>query len=473
MTSAINQEEGAQTVVGEVAQQAGDSARGGAAQGHKGKDAGIVAVTGADDTRSAKAEVRGRPFVYPVYEPVLEGPDGMRLDFCCGARISVPEGYPDGRHLIVVDEDSGTCICDVPIKPGSRLETTKKYFLRYRVMVGDSASSTVLWTHVMDLRDRDVLVQMPYEGAIGDSIAWFSVVDRFRVQHRCRLHLLLPPKFRELFEPCYPDIRFVTYEEAQALRPYAAYYLAVYFKGDEDWQPLDFRFCGLAETAARILGLNDLSNIPPRVRIGPRTIQEPYVCIGTVGSANAKCWNNPHGWIGLVAYLKSCGYRVLCIDKERVNGCGDIWRTIPYGSEDFTGDRPLQERVDLIGHADFFVGLTSGLSWLAWCCGVPVVMIVGITSHFGDFGTPYLVQSRLACHGCWNDPRCDFDHHDYLWCPRHKGTPRAFECTKSISVRMVADVISRIPGARRPKQPEAPPAQVPARAPLGPDRLLT
>lgn len=433
---------------------------------------GVVSVTDADSSGSAKAAITGKPFVYPAYQPVVEGLDGLRLDFSHGARVAFPESFPEGRRLVILDEDSGTCLCDAPIKPGSCLETTKKYYLRYRVMIGDTASSTIIWSHTLDLKDRDVLVQMPYEGAIGDSIAWFSVVERFQKQHSCRLHLLLPPKFRELFEPCYPDIHFVTYDEAKELRPYASYYLAVFFKGDEDWQPLDFRFCGLAETAGRILGLRDLSNIHPRVRIGPRTIHEPYVCIGTVGSANAKCWNNPHGWIGLVEYLKSCGYRVLCIDKERVNGCGDVWRTIPYGAEDFTGDRPLQERVDLIGHADFFVGLTSGLSWLAWCTGVPVVMIVGITSHIGDFGTPYLVQSRIACHGCWNDPRCDFDHHDFLWCPRHKGTPRAYECTRSISVRMVADVISRIPGARRPPEPPAK-SEAPAGPKTGPDRQLT
>ena len=37
-------------------------------------------------------------------------------------------------------------------------------------------------------------------------------------------------------------------------------------------------------------------------------------------------------------------------------------------AQDFTGDRPLQERIDLIKDADMFLGLSSGLSWLAWCC---------------------------------------------------------------------------------------------------------
>jgi autotransporter strand-loop-strand O-heptosyltransferase len=50
---------------------------------------------------------------------------------------------------------------------------------------------------------------------------------------------------------------------------------------------------------------------------------------------------------------------------------------IPHGVEDETGDRPLQERARWLRHADFFIGLSSGLSWLAWAVGTPVVMISG------------------------------------------------------------------------------------------------
>ena len=44
---------------------------------------------------------------------------------------------------------------------------------------------------------------------------------------------------------------------------------------------------------------------------------------------------------------------------------GSRFNIIPYGAEDFTGRRPLQERIDLLYHADFFIGLSSGLSWVA------------------------------------------------------------------------------------------------------------
>ena len=51
-----------------------------------------------------------------------------------------------------------------------------------------------------------------------------------------------------------------------------------------------------------------------------------------------------------------------------------------------------------------------------------------------------------ACNSCWNDPRHRFDHKDFLWCPRHKDTPRQFECTRLITVDHVKATIRTIPG---------------------------
>jgi hypothetical protein len=50
-----------------------------------------------------------------------------------------------------------------------------------------------------------------------------------------------------------------------------------------------------------------------------------------------------------------------------------------------------------------------------------------------------------ACNSCWNDPRHIFDHKDFLWCPRHAGTPRQFECTRLITPHQVIAAIRRVP----------------------------
>ena len=53
----------------------------------------------------------------------------------------------------------------------------------------------------------------------------------------------------------------------------------------------------------------------------------------------------------MVSYLKSQGYRVLCVDRMTEYGCDYTWNHIPYGAEDFTGDLPLQERIEIIKDA--------------------------------------------------------------------------------------------------------------------------
>ena len=44
--------------------------------------------------------------------------------------------------------------------------------------------------------------------------------------------------------------------------------------------------------------------------------------------------------------------------------------------------------------------------------------------------------------------RENFDHYDFLWCPRHKGTDRHFECTRLISAEQVINTIKKIPTFR-------------------------
>ena len=211
-------------------------------------------------------------------------------------------------------------------------------------------------------------------------------------------------------------------------------------------QPMDWRPLGLQKAAAYILGLKPVerpAHIVPTD--SKRQIKEPYVCIAAQASSQAKYWNNPAGWMDTVRFLKAQGYRVLCIDKERCYGMGWHPNTIPYGAEDFTGDRPLEERVNLLYHADFFIGLASGLSWLAWAVGKPVVMISGFSSPFTEFYTPYRVTNYYSCQGCWEDTSVVFDHGDFEWCPRHKGDPaRQFECTRSIQAGYVIQMIRQL-----------------------------
>jgi autotransporter strand-loop-strand O-heptosyltransferase len=170
-----------------------------------------------------------------------------------------------------------------------------------------------------------------------------------------------------------------------------------------------------------------------------RPIAEPYVCIGTRATGAAKHWNNPTGWQEVVAFLKGAGYRVIVIDREPPNPL------YAHGAEDQTGDRPLLERARWLRHAEFFVSLSSGLSWLAWAVGTPVVMVSGFTHPVNEFATPWRVINYHACNSCWNNPAFRFDQ-DFFYCPRHRATEHAFICTKMITSKQVIEAIMRVPG---------------------------
>ena len=412
---------------------------------------------------SAQSTSAAKP-AYPVAPepPSQHGPGGIRFDFNEGCRVVVPETEKSWR-VRLTDIDTGNILFETSADfRAGRVSSAKRYYVRFRVEVwlGDEPHLK----HDYDARDREIAVVFPV-GTLGDTMGWFPYAVKFQAQHRCRLTCAMAERLIPLFRDAYPEIEFVTHEEFDPARYYATYRIGLFFD-DKDCinQPCDFRLVGLHRTAGYILGV-DPTEVAPRLAIpdDTRPIAEPYVCIAVQSTTQAKYWNNPFGWHEIVAFLKERGYRVVCIDQKSVHGTGIVWNHIPHGVEDETGDRPLAERARWLKHADFFIGLSSGLSWLAWASGTPVVMIAGFTHPINEFHTPYRVVNYHTCNSCWNDPHHRFDHHDFLWRPRHKDTSRQFECTRLITTDQVKGVLRRIPGFRDTEAPGARPKSRPVK----------
>ena len=387
--------------------------------------------------------------------PVVEAVEGIRFDFNSGLRVFFPkDGNGENQrkyHLKFSDADTGLVMYDSDCDPGTIVTSVKKYYIRYRFEITRQGTGESVFEHTLDLKDKDVCVQFPV-GTIGDSVGWFSFIDRFRQKFGCRVKLVISDFLKSLVEKQYPEFDYVDKADTAKLNSYASYYIGLFFKGDADFQPIDFRLVGLHRTAGYILGLRtreELEDIPPRFDLSaPRKIKEKYAVISCKASAQCKFWNNPFGWDTVIRFLRENGYKVVCIDKNRVYGSGTTFNQLPWGVEDYTGDIPLQERIDIIKDADFFIGLSSGLSWLAWGCKVPVVLISGFTLPSCEFYTPYRVINYQVCFGCWDDVRENFDHKDYFWCPRHKDDERKYECSRLIPPEQVLNVIKSIPTFR-------------------------
>lgn len=395
----------------------------------------------------------------PAAVPTQEGPQGLRFDFNDGCRVMLPDTGQAWR-VRLSDLETANVLFDIELRSG-HVNSNKRYFVPFRLEVW--SAQTLLLRHDYDASGRDILIQFPI-GTIGDIIGWLGYAMKFKEMHKCRLTCALGEPLIALFQAAYPDVAFVTHDQIQAERYYATYSVALFFDdAAQVYQPCDFRQVGLHRTAAHILGV-DPAERPPRVALddNSRPIAEPYVCIAVQATTQCKHWNNPEGWHSLVDFLKATGYRVICIDQKAESSRGDFRTRIPADAEDQTGERPLRERARWLRHADVFIGLSSGLSWLAWAVGTPVVLISGFTDPINEFATPYRVINRHACNSCWNDARHRFDHTDALWCPRWKDTPRQFECTRLIKAKQVEGMLRRVPGFGQgllPKPPGPPAAQ--------------
>ena len=382
----------------------------------------------------------------PIPEvPTQEAIDGIRFDFNYGLRVKVPKSDKSYR-IRLVDLDNKCNLYDMITPKGQEglILSKKRYFVNYRLLISQPEDDKLLFMHDYNAKGKEVVLRFPQPG-LGDAIGWFSYMERFQQKHQCNLVCVVADWFSDIVKKQYPQIRFEQMQEGKIYEnSYATYDIGIGNVGDFDFQPIDHRYVGLHRTVAHILDVSD-EEIPPRFDLSaPRQIKEKYVCIGVQATTLAKMWNNPIGWETVVDYLLSKGYRVLCIDRERFTGLGGTYNRKPEKAENFTGNKPLQERINLLKDADFFIGLSSGLSWLAWGCHVPVVLISGFTNPINEFHTPYRVFNRNVCNSCWNDMTVKYDLGNYWSCPRLGDQNTRFECTAQITPEKVIETIDRL-----------------------------
>ena len=158
------------------------------------------------------------------------------------------------------------------------------------------------------------------------------------------------------------------------------------------------------------------------------------VAIGFHSTAQTKYWNNPDGWQEVTDYLISFGYEVVVASKEEDGFMGNFYpkgiTKIPEGT--------IENLIDEISKCEFFIGISSGLSWLAWTINIPVVLISGFTAEELEPSDNVIrIINKSVCNDCWS--RHKFDAGDWNWCPDQKGTSLQFICTKSITGKMVID----------------------------------
>jgi autotransporter strand-loop-strand O-heptosyltransferase len=317
----------------------------------------------------------------------------------------------------------------------SWVRLNKEYFIPWRTTVEENGE--IIYDESLNLKDKRVYISFGSK-SLGDTMAWIPYCEVFRKKHDCKL--IVSTFLNSLFKDQYPNIEFV--EPGDLVPNIHAQYRLGWFYTDEgtfdtNKHPNDFKTIPLQKTATDILGL-DYVEIRPELKL-PNKPKKKKVGIGFHSTAQAKYWNNSNGWQPVIDYLNNLGYECMIYSKE---GDGYMGNNYPKGVTIYKGGN-LQEVIDDLSQCQFFIGLGSGLSWLAWACKLPVVLISGFSERWAEINLDtYRVINESVCHGCFNKERLDAG--DWNWCPLHKNTNRMFECTKQITSEMVIKEINKI-----------------------------
>ena len=368
----------------------------------------------------------------------------FKYSFNDNAKIEVdnPIDTEQSFHVTFYNSDDNSIKYETDLKHNWWGSCNFTYYIPYEVHIKDNKTNELVETYKFNLKNKKVLVE--YESfSLGDQLAWMPIIEQFRKKHECDLYVKLPLK--NIFESKYPEIKFVNHNKYVS-DAFATYKLGFYVDENgtnNDRCKSDPRKQPLQKIASDYLGLPYEPELPLiDFKVKERPLKKRYVTIATQSTCQAKYWNNKGGWEKVVEYLKSKNFEVICIDKHKVFGNGkDYVNNMPSNALDYTGDKPLEDRMNQIYHSEFFIGLPSGLSWLAWAVKKPVVLISGFSYPYTEFETPYRVQNHSVCTGCWNDSL--FDKGDWKWCPK-SDKREEFECTKQITPKMVIDVIDQL-----------------------------
>jgi autotransporter strand-loop-strand O-heptosyltransferase len=175
-----------------------------------------------------------------------------------------------------------------------------------------------------------------------------------------------------------------------------------------------------------------LDTLPGKVPVKPlkRVKNDKKIVIAPESLKKIAKWDyfGGKGWQIVVDYLTTNGYEVYNISYENTLNLRNVHQ--------YNGFKDIDVALGHILSSRLFIGLSSGLSWLAWAYDVPVVMISNFTKSWNEFDC-YRVDNPVGCNGCFNIFQNIKSH-----CPIFEGTLRENECHKKITPDMVINKIN-------------------------------
>jgi autotransporter strand-loop-strand O-heptosyltransferase len=368
--------------------------------------------------------------------------DCVNVHFVDGPFVEIKGRGKKRFRALFKDGKTDQIVYETTLAPGEWARSNRKWWTDWHIQILDGEE--VIWEHVFDVKGKRVFISIE-SSSLGDNLAWFPHAEVFRREKGAEV--IVSTFQNDLFKDQYPDLEFSP-KGVGVPNLYACFRIGWFYRDDVDefnptMHPRNFRTISMQEAVTDILGL-PFTHERPLIKM-PDTEHpfegKKYVTIAIHGTAQAKYWNNPAGWQDVVDFLRDHGYRIVIISAEENGYMGN---NHPKDIFHKPGKPPLEERLSEIKHSELFIGIGSGLSWLAWTTGVPMILISGFSEEYSEFSDPKMIRiiNKETCTGCFNRYRLDAG--DWNWCPDHKGTPRQFECTKMIGSYRVIKAIKKL-----------------------------
>jgi autotransporter strand-loop-strand O-heptosyltransferase len=309
--------------------------------------------------------------------------------------------------------------------------------------------SKVLSGGVAEIKDTEIVQQDEIKNkelikivskSLGDNIGAMAVIEARRKTTGNNISVIckLDAKY---FKESYPQLKILPHDQEPVLDPSTSTYL---LEG-ERFSKFTRIFYDFHKPL--IKGYADQIDVEkwerPKIDLfaKERPLDSKYVCFSMHSTAQAKHWNYKDGWEILCSKIRERGLIPVCIDYHESFGIEGNWNQVPKNALKRQG-LSIDEVTNYIHHSEFFIGISSGLSWVAHALGKKVVMISGLTSEDHEFSEDtYRLTNKSVCNGCLNKKGVSFDAGDWMWCPFHKNTDRQFECTTTITPEDVMSVI--------------------------------
>jgi autotransporter strand-loop-strand O-heptosyltransferase len=339
-----------------------------------------------------------------------------------GPYFEIKSAVKSWFHL-VWKTGTGEVVYEDTIQNNSWAKLNRQYYEKWSLEVYEHGKK--IYESTLNLEGKRVLICIDSK-SLGDNIAWAPYALEFQKKHNCKV--ILSSFWNSILD--YPEIEIV--EPGSTVENIHAQYNIGWFY-DSNKEPVLPNTIPLQQAATNILGL-EYEEIKPNLKWKPTNVKlilQKTVTIATNSTAGCKFWTK-EGWQEVINYLHEKGYKVINVSLEEN----------PFDNCEQIISPNIQDTMCYIDNSDFFIGLGSGVSWLAWGLGKPVVMIANFSVQWHEFQC-FRVENKSVCNGCWNDPNLTFDKGDWNWCPAHKDTDRMFECQTSIKAQKVIDVINK------------------------------